>query len=229
VQVSVKLVVAVSVPVDWLPLVAFAPLQLSDAVQAVALVDVHVSVADVPVPMVMGLALSVTVGAGITVTVADWAALPPSPVQVSVKSVVAVSVPVDWLPLVAFAPLQPSDAVQAVALVELQVNSDDVPVPMVAGVAVSVTVGTGITVTVADWTALPPSPAQVSVKLVVADNVPVDWVPLVAFDPVQPSDAVHAVALVELQVNVAAVPVPIVVGLALSATVGTGITVTVAV
>ena len=144
------------------------------------------------------------------------------------KLVVTVSAPVDWLPLVAFDPVQPSDAVHAVALVEPQVNSDDVPVPMVVGAPASVTVGAGITVTVADWAALPPSPAQVSVKLVVADNVPLDSLPLVAFDPVQPSDAVHAVAFVDVQVNVAAVPVPMVVGFADSVTVGTGITVTVA-
>jgi len=70
VQVSVKLVVAVSVPVDWLPLVALAPLQASDAVQLVALVELHVSVEEPPPVTEVGLAVSVTVGAGATLTVA---------------------------------------------------------------------------------------------------------------------------------------------------------------
>jgi hypothetical protein len=61
------------------------PDQPPEAVQEVALVEVHVSVELLPDTTLVGLAVSVTVGAGVvTVTVADCEALPPIPVQVSV-------------------------------------------------------------------------------------------------------------------------------------------------
>ena len=64
---------------------------------------------------------------------------------------VALSAPVDWLPLVALAPVQPPEAVQLVALVELQVSVEDAPLAIEAGAAEIVTVGAGgFTVTVAD-------------------------------------------------------------------------------
>ena len=67
------------------PLVASLPLQPPDAVQDVAFLDDQDSVELLPPATVLGLALKLTVGAGeVTVTVADCAALPPAPVQVSV-------------------------------------------------------------------------------------------------------------------------------------------------
>ena len=67
------------------PLVASLPLQPPEAVQEVAFLDDQDSVELLPLAMVLGLALKLTVGAGeVTVTVADCAALPPAPVQVSV-------------------------------------------------------------------------------------------------------------------------------------------------
>jgi hypothetical protein len=45
------------------------------------------------------------------------------------------------LPLVAWVPLQPADATQAVALVVLQVKVETPPVATIAGIACSVTVG----------------------------------------------------------------------------------------
>jgi len=85
VQVSVYLVVAVSGAVVWEPLTASAPLQPPEAVHEVALVDDHVKVEVAPLATVLGFELIVTVGAGVViVTVADCAALPPAPVQVSV-------------------------------------------------------------------------------------------------------------------------------------------------
>ncbi len=77
--------VAVRAPVDWDPLVASVPVQPPDAVQEVALVELHASVALLPDTTLVGLAVSVTVGAGVvTVTLADCEALPPVPVQDSV-------------------------------------------------------------------------------------------------------------------------------------------------
>ena len=79
-------------PVELEPLVALVPDQAPEAVHAVALVEDQVRVEPAPLATLVGLALIVTVGAAVeTVTVADWAAEPPAPVQVSVYLVVAVS------------------------------------------------------------------------------------------------------------------------------------------
>jgi len=77
---------AVSAPVDCEPLIAWLPDQLPDAVQEVALVADQLKVELFPLTMELGLAVKLTVGAGageVTETVADWAALPPVPLQVS--------------------------------------------------------------------------------------------------------------------------------------------------
>jgi len=77
--------VLVSAPVDCVPLTAFAPDQAPEATQEVAFVADQVNVALLPLFMALGPTLSVTVGAdAFTETVADCAALPPAPVQVSV-------------------------------------------------------------------------------------------------------------------------------------------------
>ena len=85
VQVRVNFVVAVRVGVDCEPAVGSEPTQPPEAVQAVALVDDQVKADAAPLCTVVGFAVKVTAGAGVvTVTVADCAALPPAPVQVSV-------------------------------------------------------------------------------------------------------------------------------------------------
>jgi hypothetical protein len=76
-------VVAVSAPVDCVPLVAFAPVHPPVAVQAVALDVLQVSVALPPLATEVGLAAKLTVGAGTTVTVTLRDADPPEPVQES--------------------------------------------------------------------------------------------------------------------------------------------------
>jgi hypothetical protein len=71
--------------VDCDPLVAFAPDQPPEAVQEVALVEVHVRVELLPDTTLVGLAVSVTVGAEVmTATLADAEPLPPVPVQLRV-------------------------------------------------------------------------------------------------------------------------------------------------
>jgi hypothetical protein len=83
-------VVALSAPVDALPLTAFVPLQPPDAVHADAFAVLHVRVEAPAGATLVGLAASVTVGFGgaddvtVTVTVADAGVVPASPVQVSV-------------------------------------------------------------------------------------------------------------------------------------------------
>jgi hypothetical protein len=67
------------------PLTGLAPDQDPEAVQAVALVADQVRVELLPLATVLGLAARLMVGTGcVKETVADCAALPPVPVQVSV-------------------------------------------------------------------------------------------------------------------------------------------------
>jgi hypothetical protein len=90
--------------------------------------------------------------------------VPPAPVQISEYDVLVVRALVLWLPLGALAPLQPPEAVQEVALVEVHVNVDTPPLATEAGFAVSVTVTAGTTVTLAVATLLvPAAPVQVNV------------------------------------------------------------------
>lgn len=148
------------------PLMALLPDHDPKAVQAVACVEDQVSVDPLPLLTVLGLADRETVGAGwVTETVVDWLALPPGPLQVRVYVAFAVSVPVERDPLKACAPAQAPEAVQAVALVEDHVSVAAEPLSTVLGLALKVTVADGfeLTVTVVDWTALPPAPVQVSV------------------------------------------------------------------
>jgi hypothetical protein len=121
-------------------------------------------------------------------------------------------------------------AVQEVALVELHVNVDALPLATEVGVAVKVTVGAVTTVTVAVATLLvPPVPVHVKEYETVEVSAPVPSVPLVALVPLQLPDAAQEVAFVELHVSVAAPLRATVVGFAVSVTVGAGTTVTVAV
>ena len=70
----------------------------------------------------------------------------------------------DHVPLVATAPLQPPEAVHAVASPEFQVKSELAPLVTVEGAAVNVTVGAGpVTTTLADRETTPPGPVQVRV------------------------------------------------------------------
>ena len=85
-------------------------------------------------------------------------------------------------------------------------------------------VGVGIKFTTVLLVAVPPVPLHARVYVVVATGVTTSF-PDVGLEPVQPSDAIHEVASVELQVSVdVALPAPGVtlVGFALSDTVGAG-------
>jgi hypothetical protein len=111
------------------------------------------------------LAVNVTVGCGggpvtVTVTAAVAAAEPPAPVQVNVKFVSAPSAAVAAVPLVASEPLQPPEAVHAVALVELQVRVEAAPLCTDVGSAVKVAVGCGA---VGCTTELLPEPQAASI------------------------------------------------------------------
>ena len=95
-------------------------------------------------------------------------AKPPAPLQARVYVVVATGETISF-PDIVFAPIQPSDAVHDVALVELQVSVDvALPAPGVTfvGFAEIVTVGVGggvgvgTKLTVAVLLAVPPAPVQ---------------------------------------------------------------------
>jgi hypothetical protein len=67
------------------PDTAFVPDQAPAAVQEVAFVAVQFNVALLPLVMALGPTLKLTVGAAALMeTVADWVAVPPVPVQLSV-------------------------------------------------------------------------------------------------------------------------------------------------
>jgi len=130
--------------VDCEPFAALTPDQAPDAEHVAAPPLDHVSVAESPELMVLGLAVSVTAEAKPeTVTIADCVAEPPTPVHVSPYSVVLWRAPVDQVPLVSTGPLQPPEAVHAVASVELQDSVALPPLATVGGPAVRVTEGAG--------------------------------------------------------------------------------------
>jgi hypothetical protein len=220
----------VRVAVPSVPLGPFVPLHPPVAVQDVALVELHVSVEVPPLATEIGFAVSVAVGVPGTVTVAVATLLiPPAPVQINEYEFVAVSAAVPWVPLVALVPLQPPEAVQEVALVELHVSVEAPPLATEVGFAVNVTVGAGTTLTLAVATLLvPPAPAQVNEYEPAIVRDPVLCVPLVGSVPLQLPEAAHEVALVEVHVSVEAPPLATDVGFAVSVTVGACVTVTVA-
>jgi hypothetical protein len=135
-----------------------------------------------------------------------------------------VRAPVECDPLVALLPLQAPEAVQEVALVEDHDSVELPPLAMVLGLALKLTVGArGVTVTVADCSALPPAPVQVSLYVAFAVSAPVDCEPLVAWLPDQPPDAVQEVACVVDQLKVELSPLTIELGFAARLTVGAGV------
>ena len=142
------------------------PDQAPEAAHEVALVEDQVKVAAAPLLTVLGLAETLTVGAGLlTDTVVDWAALPSVPVQVSAYVALAVRAPVDCEPLTGLVPDQAPEAVQEVALVEVQLNVELPPLATVLALAAMLTVAVffALTVTFVDWAAVPPSPLQLKV------------------------------------------------------------------
>lgn len=132
--------------------------------------------------------------------------------------------PVICVPLGASIPLQPPEAVQESAPVELQVSDEVPPRASMPGDAASVAVGNGFTVTAALTGALvPPGPVHVNAKFALLLNAPVLCEPLAASVPLQAPAAVQEAASVEIQVRVVDWPASIVVSDAVSETVGTGV------
>jgi len=155
----------VRAPVDAEPPTALLPAQAPEAVQDVALAVDQVNVLLPPPATVLGLAARLTVGAGfVTDTVADWTALPPAPLQLSVKVSSAVRSPVDCEPFNALLPTQAPEPVQEVELTDDQASVEPWPLATVLGLALKVMLGAGaVTETVTDWVALLPFLLQVRI------------------------------------------------------------------
>jgi len=140
--------------------------------------------------------------------------------------VVVVIGPVVCVPLAARVPLQPPEAVQELASVELQVSDALAPRATAPGDAVSVAVGKGFTVTAALTGALvPPGPEHVRTKFALPLNTPLLWLPLAASVPLQSPEAVQEVACSELHMSVDAVPAGMLLGFAASCAVGSALTI----
>jgi hypothetical protein len=100
---------------------------------------------DVTVPEPVTVVVrTLLVSGGVTVTVADAWAVPPAPVQASVKVLVAVSALLDWMPAVARVPDHAPEATQLAAFFADQVRVVAAPLVTLAGLAVSATVGVGV-------------------------------------------------------------------------------------
>lgn len=197
-----------------MPCVAFAPVQSPLAVHAVALVELQDSDAELPWTIAFGTALNATVGggfAGITLTVTACEAVPPAPEQISANVVLAVRPARASEPLSPLVPLHPPVAVQAVALVAVQLSVVVPPLAIVDGVALSEIEGGGsapgdLTVTFTDCVAAPPLPLHVNANDALTVSGPVLAVPDTGLTPLQLPDAVQPLALLELHVSVAAAP-----------------------
>ncbi len=209
------------------PEVGWLPVQAPLAVQVVALVDDQARVLELPLATVVGLALMLTVGVAagaVTDTVADFAVVPPAPVQLSVYVLLALRAPVEADPDVALVPDHAPVAVQLLALVDDQVRVLDPPLATLAGLAPRVTVGVAdpVTATVTVFVAVRcrPVPVQLREKLLVLVSGPVVYDPEAPFAPDHAPLALHAYAHVDPQVIVLWEPDVTLDGLAPSVTVG---------
>ena len=132
------------------------------------------------------------------------AVAPLAAVQVMVYDLVAVSAPVDSVPLVALAPVtvQSPEAEHDAALVVAHVRSEALPEASVGGAAVSVTVGfgTGLTPTVTDRWVAPTALPHWTVNTVAVVSTGVSHEPAVGTNS---APMAHEVALAVVQVRVA--------------------------
>ena len=115
----------------------------------------------------------------------------------------------------------------AVALVEDQVSIEALPLAIVLGLSLKLTVGTGgvtdegaVTVTVTVCVVDPWPLVQVNSNFVESKSAPVDQVPLVAIEPLQPPEAMHAPLWRAFQVSIELEPLLIAVGVAAKVTDG---------
>jgi hypothetical protein len=151
-HVSEYVALWVSPVIALLPDVAWVPAQPPEAVQLVALAELHCNVVCPPEVTLVGLAVKESVGAAagggvtgtaVTVTATDWLTEPPAPEQANTKLELADRGPTDWLPEVALVPLHPPLAVQEVAFAVLHVRVTDEPDCTLLAFDASVSVGAG--------------------------------------------------------------------------------------
>ena len=122
-------------------------------------------------------------------------------------------------------PVQSPVAAHEEALLELQVNVEELPCRMAEGFALSASVGggvAGVTLTVTVCVAVPPAPVQLNVNEVFAVSPLRTSVPVRFLAPLQPPVAVQLVAFVVDQFSVEDPPLTTDGGVAVSDTVGNG-------
>ena len=140
------------------------PLQPPEATQSLVLCADHDSVLALPMTMGFGMAESATFGSAGegTLIVTLTAFVPPSPVHVRVNTVVVSSAPVVSVPLVARVPVQPPEAVQAVARLVDHVRVAGVLYWMPPGLPVNDISGGGMWLIETLAEAVPPAPVHSS-------------------------------------------------------------------
>ena len=124
-----------------------------DALQVRLICDEETAVA----VRLVGVEGGVVSGACVTVTVTLWFAVPPLPIQLSVYVDVVVILAIDCEPEVVFVPVHPPLAVQEVALVELHVSVEELPLVTDVWLAERVRVGVGAVYLVRKSSTLHPS------------------------------------------------------------------------
>src|SRR5690349_19130003 len=140
---------------------------------------------------------------------------------------------ISWLPLAAFVPVQPPEAVQVAPLVADQVKVEDPLYDTVVGLALKISdrgvvgggvpppdVGAGFTVTLTVLLTVPVAPWHARAKVALALSGPTVWLPEVDWAPDHEPLAAQLVTLAPAQVKVTDEPAVIVVELALNVRLG---------
>lgn len=197
-------VFAVSGAVTSLPLVGLmpdhAPAGFEKAAQLSAFVDVHDTVVDAPVATSVGLAVSCTVGRRRD-TVMLRKLSPPGPVQLKVNRASLLRGPTVSVPLKAFVPVHPSDAVQLVTTAVVHVNVMEPPTGMPFDwLAVRLMRGRLMPMLVRE-VAVPNGPVHVSTNSLGTLMAGDCSEPLNPFEPDQLPDAVQLFVLEDRQVS----------------------------
>jgi len=195
----------VSAFIVWEPDVALLPDQSPEAVQLLVLALLQLKVVEPFSATVVGLADRFTTGAdgATTVTLAESLALPPGPLQVSVKLRFAVRALIVWEPDVALLPDQSPEAVQLLVLALLQLKVVEPFITTLFGLADRETVGATAAATAILTVSLtsPPGPVQVNTKVLSLVSELMDSVSTVFLLPDQSPEAAQLSTLLEDQFN----------------------------
>ena len=205
-QDKLKVAVAVISLTISKPAVGLLPDQPPDAVQLSASVALQLSVVEPFWETLDGLAVRFTTGdsGAATATKTESLTLPIGPLQTRVKLVLEVRLLILSEPDDSPTPDQPPEAVQLVALLEVQLKVVEPPNGRLDGLADRFAVGGSgeATITLTESFASPPIPLQDKLKVLFEVRALIVCDPDNAFSPTQSPEAVQAVALLLLQLSV---------------------------